>query len=357
MVCTALCRRGISRRTALALVALVLVLVLWVHQGRRQEHGARQGGREHQEHSKEHIVNHDHPKHRKHKHNVRHDPEKHKNHAKAQKHLKQQQEEEEEHALELTIPAAPLSGAGLLPPEVVQQAAPGPAGGKVISPAGGREAALLQRMEQSLLKAAGREEVERAKLPKPRTMLAEAVGPVGRLPAGPGSARPAVRLVVVARAHTGFPVIGQFLGKEHNFFQHGEPPPDVSAVANLLNCVLSPELVLGWTDQLEGAFGRSPYFREDCLLDSRAVCGDPLSYETACGVRARQAVRARTLPLATVGRLLREEPGVRVVYLARDPRGVLAPRPGGAPQPKQVCAELLADLTQVAASCHAVSTV
>ena len=176
-----------------------------------------------------------------------------------------------------------------------------------------READLMARMEKSMLKAAVKEEGERARLPilpdsnnqksrlpKPGEILQEAVGPAGRVESHLASSQPAMKLLVVAREGSGFPVLGQFLTKDNGIFEHGEPSMEVSVVGNLFNCVLSPEMVITFDQQVQrcfhpsrffiishrtfhcqvkGHFGDSPYFREECLLDSQAVCSDPLSYE------------------------------------------------------------------------------
>ena len=176
-----------------------------------------------------------------------------------------------------------------------------------------READLMARMEKSMLKAAVKEEGERARLPllpdsnnqksrlpKPGEILQEAVGPAGRVESHLASSRPAMKLLVVAREGSGFPVLGQFLTKNNGIFEHGEPSMEVSVVGNLFNCILSPEMVITFDQQVQryfhpsrffiishrtfhcqvkGHFGDSPYFREECLLDSQAVCSDPLSYE------------------------------------------------------------------------------
>ena len=176
-----------------------------------------------------------------------------------------------------------------------------------------READLMDRMEKSMLKAAVKEESERARLPllpdsnnqksrlpKPGEILQEAVGPAGRVESHLASSQPAMKLLVVAREGSGFPVLGQFLTKNNGIFEHGEPSMEVSVVGNLFNCILSPEMVITFDQQVQrcfhpsrffiishrtfhcqvkGHFGDSPYFREECLLDSQAVCSDPLSYE------------------------------------------------------------------------------
>ena len=56
---------------------------------------------------------------------------------------------------------------------------------------------------------------------------------------------------MLAGDHSGFPVLGQFLTSDQGWFQHGEPPHELEVVANLLNCVLGPELVAVFMDQVE----------------------------------------------------------------------------------------------------------
>ena len=46
----------------------------------------------------------------------------------------------------------------------------------MVEPPRDMEAALMERMEKSMLRAAGAEEVERARLPRPREILREEVG-------------------------------------------------------------------------------------------------------------------------------------------------------------------------------------
>ena len=138
------------------------------------------------------------------------------------------------------------------------------------------------------------------RLPKPGEILQEAVGPAVMIESHVASSQPAMKLLVVAREGSGFPVLGQFLTKDNGIFEHGEPSMEVSVVGNLFNCILSPEMVITFDQQVQrgfhpsrlfiishrafhyqvkGHFGHSPYFREECLLDSQAVCSDPLSYE------------------------------------------------------------------------------
>ena len=200
---------------------------------------------------------------------------------------------------------------GELPEDLLVRAAP-PREARVAKTRD-READLMARMEKSMLKAAVKEEGERARLPllpdsnnqksrlpKPGEILQEAVGPAGRVESHLASSQPAMKLLVVAREGSGFPVLGQFLTKNNGIFEHGEPSMEVSVVGNLFNCILSPEMVITFDQQVQrcfhpsrffiishrtfhcqvkGHFGDSPYFREECLLDSQAVCSDPLSYE------------------------------------------------------------------------------
>ena len=209
-------------------------------------------------------------------------------------------------------PSPPSGGGGDLPDDLLVRAAP--LNEPRVVKSRDREADLMARMEKSMMKAAMKEEQERARLPKPQEILQEAVGPAGRVePVQPASTQPAMKLLVIAREGAGFPVLGQFLTRDVGVFQHGEPPVEVAVVGNLFNCILSPEMVATfqqqvlccllyarfishndsflkfsrfrsharcWILQVKGHFGESPYFREECLLDSQAVCGDPLSYES-----------------------------------------------------------------------------
>ena len=102
-----------------------------------------------------------------------------------------------------------------------------------------------------MLKAAMKEEQERARLPKPEEILQEAVGPAGRVePVQPLSTQAAMKLLVIAREGAGFPVLGQFLTKDVGVFEHGEPPMEVAVVGNLFNCILSPEMVATFQQQV-----------------------------------------------------------------------------------------------------------
>ena len=136
-----------------------------------------------------------------------------------------------------------------------------------------READLMDRMEKSMLKAAVKEEGERARLPllpdsnnqkcrlpKPGEILQEAVGPAGRVESHLASSQPAMKLLVVAREGSGFPVLGQFLTKNNGIFEHGEPSMEVSVVGNLFNCILSPEMVITFDQQVQRCFHPSRFF-------------------------------------------------------------------------------------------------
>ena len=146
-------------------------------------------------------------------------------------------------------PSPPSGGGGDLPDDLLLRAAP-PNEPRVVKTQD-REANLMARMEKSMLKAAMKEEQERARLPKPEEILQEAVGPAGRVePVQPLSTQPAMKLLVIAREGAGFPVLGQFLTRDVGVFEHGEPPMEVAVVGNLFNCILSPEMVATFQQQV-----------------------------------------------------------------------------------------------------------
>jgi len=244
----------------------------------------------------------------------------------------------------------PGGGGGDLPDDLVVRAAP-PNKPRVVKTRD-READLMARMEKSMLKSAMKEEQERARLPKPQEILQEAVGPASRVKSvQAASTQPGMKLLVIAREGTGFPVLGQFLTRDVGIFEHGEPPMEVPVVGNLFNCILSPEMVSAFPQQVKGVFGESPYFREECLLDSQAVCGDPLSYESMCSRQPHQLLLSRNFPLSFVGKLLEDNDDLRVIFLIRDPRGVASHVEGnpGSKQLKQMdsfCSHLLDDLVE-----------
>ena len=150
-------------------------------------------------------------------------------------------------------PPPPASGGGGdLPDDLLVKAAP-PREPRVVKTRD-READLMARMEKSMLKAAMKEEQERVRLPKPQEILQEAVGPAGRVEAQAASTHPAMKLLVIAREGAGFPVLGQFLTKDLGVFEHGEPPMEVPVVGNLFNCILSPEMVATFQQQVLKCF-------------------------------------------------------------------------------------------------------
>ena len=199
---------------------------------------------------------------------------------------------------------------------------------------------ILSKMEKSMEKDKVKLD---PKLPKPLEMLKNLEGPVERRPARQRTAQTkSVKLLVVAREHSGFPVLGQFLTEENDFFVHGEPPglSDLETVPNLLNCVLSPSLVQNFSALLSTEFGQSPYFRRHCLQGSGTVCSDPLSYETFCSSFPHQLIRVRHSALNTTRQIMRENKDIKVIFLVRDPRGTL--RDSGL-APASVCSDLARD--------------
>lgn len=206
---------------------------------------------------------------------------------------------------------------------------------------GQRESALLERMEKSMMREAKQNEQEIARLPKPREILAESLGPVPRIKEIPKASQKTIKLIVIARENTGFPVLGQFLNKDYKFFVHGEPPHEEHAISDLLNCVLTPEIIQTFTDHIKTEFGESVYFKEDCLLDSHSVCNDPLSYETACSSYPRQMIRSKHFSLKLARELLKSNTDLKMIFLVRDPRGVLR---NGSSKPQKSCSELSRDL-------------
>lgn len=201
---------------------------------------------------------------------------------------------------------------------------------------------MLSRMEKSLAREAGVSQAELARLPQPAELLRRAEGPAELLPRPPP--RPLHRqhtLLVIARQHSGYPVLGQFLTTETGWWESGEPaPPSLPATSDLLSCVLTPGLVAAFPASLSP--GSS--FPTACLLAAGADCSDPLSYEQLCWARPRLVLRTRHTSLASARSLLAAHPGLVVVYLARDPRGAVRE----AARAAQLCSELAADLTTAA---------
>jgi hypothetical protein len=108
-------------------------------------------------------------------------------------------------------------------------------------------------------------------------------------------------------------------------FQHGEPSLTTAANAsstsvihlltNLLNCVLQPEILTHWDQELSSDFGADI---RDCHSGGRTSCKDPLAYEAACareGLPRRGILHARRVDLTTARALLQVNSDVRIVYV------------------------------------------
>jgi len=209
------------------------------------------------------------------------------------------------------------------------------------------EKAMMARMEktmQSQQKAHGVSQDEINRLPKPKELLGEASGPVHlRNKVEVVMEDIGNKLIVVSRTNSGYPVLGQFLTKEAGFFEHSEPPSNPHVVTNLLNCVLVSDLVDNFAFHTRSSFGASPYFKKECLLDSKAVCSDPISYEKSCRKFPNQVIKTANMSLKVVEKLLAENEDLKVIFLVRDPRGVLATAKLSV-KPAKVCSELNSDL-------------
>lgn len=182
---------------------------------------------------------------------------------------------------------------------------------------------ILNKMEKSLNKDDLKLQNDLADLPDPAKMLLEQVGPVARVSWQNVPKQRKAKVIVIAREHSGYPVLGQFFTQDNDFFVHGEPPVKTETVLNLLNCVLAPEMVHNFSDLILKDFGQTSYFSSSCLLDSDSVCSDPLSYENKCSTCPYQVLKSKHFSLNFAKDLMEAESDVRVVYLVRDPRGVL----------------------------------
>ena len=182
---------------------------------------------------------------------------------------------------------------------------------------------ILSKMEKSLNKDDVKLQNDLADLPDPAKMLLEQVGPVARVSSQNIPKQRKAKIIVIAREHSGYPVLGQFFTQENGFFVHGEPPVKAETVLNLLNCVLATEMVHNFSDLILKDFGKTSYFSSSCLLDSDSVCSDPLSYENKCSTFPYQVLKSTHFSLNFAKDLMEAESDVRVVYLVRDPRGVL----------------------------------
>ena len=243
------------------------------------------------------------------------------------------------------VPSPPQPD-GLLPKDILEKAK-GPAK-KIVSLKSSlkppdKEKAMLERMEKSMMREARVGEQEISRLPKPQAMLAESQGPVPRIISPPKSTPKKLKLIIIARDNTGYPVLGQFFNKKSGFFEHGEPPQEVDMMSNLLNCVLIPEIVETFAEQIKTDFGKSIYFKDECLLDSQSVCNDPLSYELSCSKYPHQIIHARHTSLTMARKLLRRNDDLKMIFLVRDPRGVLRSSPT---KSQRRCSDLSKDLDE-----------
>eukprot|EP00092_Neocalanus_flemingeri_P006007 GFUD01006469.1.p1 GENE.GFUD01006469.1~~GFUD01006469.1.p1 ORF type:complete len:449 (+),score=119.14 GFUD01006469.1:71-1417(+) len=235
---------------------------------------------------------------------------------------------------------------GLLPKEILDNFAGPPKKLEALKSAvkhKNKESAMLDRMEKSLLREAKQSEQEISRLPKPGSILAESQGPVHRIVSPPKPGLKNAKLLVIARENTGYPVLGQFFNKKNGFFEHGEPPHELHMISNLLNCVLTPELIETFPEHIKTDFGKSLYFTEDCLLDSHTVCNDPLSYETACSNYPHQILHSKHFSLKFAKQLLKVNEDLKIIFLVRDPRGILR---NTSSKPQKSCNELSQDLDE-----------
>jgi len=206
-----------------------------------------------------------------------------------------------------------------------------------------KESAMLERMEKSLMREAKQGQLDISKLPKPGVILAESQGPVPHMGSHLKPGLKTAKILVIARENVGFPVLGQFFNKRNGFFEHGEPPHEAHMISNLLNCILTPEMVESFPEQIKTSFGKSLYFTEDCLLDSHTVCNDPLSYELACSKFPHQILHSKHFSLKFVKQLLKENEDLKIIFLVRDPRGILG---NSSSKPHKSCLELSRDLDE-----------
>lgn len=200
---------------------------------------------------------------------------------------------------------------------------------------------VLSKMEKSMTKDDAKVGVDLGKLPKPREMLDHAIGPVSRLDNTHHlmSAIKRGKFIVMAREDTGYPVLGQFFIEENGFFEHGELMGESTDVTgNLLNCILAPELVINFHNLAATAFGRTRYFTRTCLQESDSVCDDPLSYEHKCSKYPFQVLRTKHYSLSFAREMLSDYGDVNIIYMIRDPRGIL--KDNTKAKPRTLCSEL-----------------
>jgi len=206
------------------------------------------------------------------------------------------------------------------------------------------QSSALEKMKKNMNMESDRARKELEKLPKPRNIIKEAIGPVSKLNANdmPHLEKGGTKLVVVASPHTGFSLLNPYLSEDNGWFQHMNPPAEADVIVNLLNCVLRPEIV----DQFEALvsktrFGDSNYFKKSCLLQSGVICSDPLSYESFCTKFTNQVVRVSRVGI--IEDILEYDKTLKVIFLVRDPRGVLG-RNGGIEKANKSCKNMSDDL-------------
>ena len=199
---------------------------------------------------------------------------------------------------------------------------------------------ILTKMEKTMNKDDLKLQNDLADQPDPATMLQHQVGPVSRLSSQNIPKERKAKIIVIARKGSGYPVLGQFFSQRNGFFVHGEPPAKSETVLNLINCVLEPEMVHNFSDLILKDFGKTSYFTSSCLLDSDSVCSDPLSYENKCSTFPYQVLKSNHFSLTFAKDLMESESDIKVVYLVRDPRGVLR---NSKTKPGQLCEGLSRD--------------
>jgi len=242
--------------------------------------------------------------------------------------------------------AVPPNSEGLLPKDILDKALGQPPQKEAVKSAvkhKSRESAMLDRMEKSMMRDAKQSDHEIASLPKPQAILAESEGPVPHIISPHKPALKNAKLLVIARDNTGFPVLGQFFTKKNGFFEHGEPPHEAHMISNLLNCVLTPEIIETFPEHIKTEFGKSSYFTEECLLDSHTVCNDPLSYEKSCSKYPHQILHSKHFSLTFARQLLKVNEDLKIIFLVRDPRGTLR---NTSSKPHKSCSELSHDLDE-----------
>ena len=183
----------------------------------------------------------------------------------------------------------------------------------------------LSKMEKSMQKDDAKVAPDLVKLPKPRDMLANAIGPVSKVSNSLHlSTFKTSKFIVMSRENTGYPVLGQFFTEANGFFEHGELlSENTEVIGNLLNCILAPEIVNNFQNLANTAFGKTRYFTRTCLQESDSICDDPLSYEHKCSKYPFSILRTKHYSFSLMKLMLTLSEDINIIYLVRDPRGVL----------------------------------